>query len=91
MQIELATAIQRKMWFLDKTRAEITSIFVVRESKSGNTIETDYGAILRVNSKRHAIFYHQEMAQIARKLLLKEHDAEYEELLKRNKLRRVQR
>lgn len=89
MRIELANQANREMWFFDKKSAEIWPIFVTKESSSGNTVETEHGQILRTGTKRYAIFNSHEMAQIARKTQLQQFDAEYDELLKRNKLRRI--
>lgn len=85
----LANKINREMYIFDKKHKTVEPIFIARESVSGNTVQTEYGKLLRVNTRRHSIFYSEEMAHIARKTLLEQFDTEYEELLKKNKLRRT--
>ena len=89
MQIELAQIEPREMWFFDKKLEAIWPVTVVAESKSGNTVETIYGERLRTSTKKHAIFFSWDYARIAQKMARNEIDAEYDELLAKNKLRRM--
>lgn len=88
MRLDLAQNVSREMWFFDKKTAQIWPIIAVAESKSGDTIDTDYGARLRTGTKTHAIFNSWDFARIAQKQEKNELDAEYDEILARNKLRR---
>ena len=89
MRIELAQTERREMWFFDKKLEAFWPIVCVAESKSGNTIETDCGQRLRTSTKSHAIFFSWDFARIAQKMAKNELDAEYDEILARNKLRRA--
>lgn len=89
MQIELAQIEPREMWFFDKKLEAIWPVVVVAESKSGNTVKTNHGEMLRTSTKKHAIFFSWDYARIAQKMAKNELDAEYDEILSRNKLRRV--
>ena len=89
MRIELANKVSREMYFFERKTAQIWPVAVVAESKSGDTVDTAYGERLRTNTKTHAVFHGWDYARIAQKLERNELDAEYDEILARNKLRRV--
>lgn len=89
MRLELAVKNRREMWFFDKKSNAIWPVVSVAESNSGDTIDTDYGARIRTCAKNHAIFNSYDFARIAQKLGKNELDAEYDELLQKNNLRRV--
>jgi hypothetical protein len=88
MRIELTNKCSREMWYFDRELNSIWPVFVVAESKSGDTVDTNNGQRLRTSTKTHAIFYTWDYARIAQKLNGNELDSEYDELLRRNKLRR---
>ena len=68
----------------------ITSIFVHKESVSGDTIETDLGRRYRTDSKSHKVFSNYKIALIGRMQLLGQtHDEEYEYLLNQVGLRKT--
>ena len=90
MNIALALQEHREMWFFDKKSVAIWPIYIVAESKSGDTVETEDGRRIRTAAKSHAVFNTWDFARIAQKIERKEFDVEYEELLARNKLRRTQ-
>lgn len=89
MRLELAIKSVREMWFFCRKSAEIWPVIAVAESQSGNTIDTMHGQRLRTNTKTHAVFNNYDFARIAQKDSKNEIDAEYDDLLARNKLRRI--
>jgi hypothetical protein len=89
MKIELQEQSEREMWFYDRNKNEIWPIHIIAESRSGKTVDTNYGERLRTSTKKHAVFYSWDFARIAQKMELNELDSEYDEILARNNLRRV--
>lgn len=88
MRLELANKVDREMWFFDKKTAQIWPVSVIAESKSGDTVDTNYGQRLRTSAKHHAVFNNWDFARIAQKMEKNEVDAEYDEILARNNLKR---
>lgn len=89
MRIELSEIANREMWFFDKKTASIWPVYAIRESRSGNTIQTSDHQIIRTCAKNHAVFNSYDFARIAQKQAKNEFDAEYDEILKKHKLRRM--
>lgn len=87
MRLELANKSVREMWYFDKKQCAIWPLMIAYESRSGDTVDTVYGERLRTCTKSHAIFNSWDFARIAQKVERNELDAEYDELLKKNKLR----
>jgi len=85
MKLKLAEIEPREMWFFDKKLEEIWPVIAVAESRSGSTIETNYGERLRTSTRKHAIFFDFDCARIAQKMAKNEIDSEYHELLARKK------
>jgi hypothetical protein len=88
MRLKLANECNREMYYFKKSTLEIWPVFAVAESRSGDTIDTNYGERLRTSSKNHAIFNSYDFALLARKEAKNEFDDEHAEILKRLKLRK---
>ena len=89
MHIELADEVNAEMYLLDCKTGCITPIDVVRESKSGNTVETSFGRRYKTDSKSYKVFYSYDFALIGSKQVQGRLDEEYDYLLKRNGLKRM--
>jgi len=62
--IELSVRSNRRMWILDRENLTIDFIDIVRESKSGNTVQADYGLVMRTHTKRYSIFNDKRVADM---------------------------
>lgn len=91
MKIQLAIECDREMFFFDRKTAEIYPVKSVRESISGDTIETIDGQIIRTCSKNHAVFNIYSFARLAQKEARNQFDAEYDQILKEQKLIRIRK
>ena len=89
MRIELSEEVNREMYLFSLETNSITPVYILRESKSGETVEDYYGRRYRTNAKKHKVFNSYDFALLARKQNLKEIDEEYDAICKRLKLRRV--
>lgn len=89
MKLELTEQAQREMWYYDRKLNEFWPITTIAESRSGKTVDTSYGQRIRTSTQTHAVFYSWDFARIAQKLAINELDDEYDEILARNKLRRI--
>ena len=78
------------MYLVCMKRGFITPLDVVRESQSGDTVETASGKRYRTDTKQHKIFYDYDFARIASKQALGQLDDEYDRLLAQKGLRRIQ-
>jgi len=83
MKIELKNECNREMWFYDRKTCSIWPVFAVRESRSGDTIQTGDGKIIRTCANNHAVFNNYDYARIAQKYDRKEFDYEFELLEKK--------
>lgn len=64
MSNSLSVVCNRVMYVLDRKEKAIGIINVVKESKSGNTVQADYGLVIRTNTKRYSIFHDKKIAQL---------------------------
>ena len=64
--IHLANTVNEEKYFLNTKDGTISTIFVVSESVSGKTIETESGVRIRTDTKRHKVFNNYEIALIGR-------------------------
>ena len=87
MNIELTEEVNVEMYMVECRTGEITPIDVVRQSDSGDTVETASGKRLRTNCQSHKIFYDYGYALIESKQAVGKIDAEYHFLLKQQELR----
>lgn len=62
MRNELANKVNREMFLLDRKSLTIAALNVVAESKSGETVETDFGVKFRTHTKAHSIFFSKNIA-----------------------------
>lgn len=80
--------LNRAMFIADLRSFDIVEIFATHESNTSNSILTDYGKVMRVNTKNHKIFYEIDFAKLAIKQAKNEFDAEYDAICTRLKLRK---
>jgi len=83
MKIELKNECNREMWFYDRKTRQIWPVWADRESRSGDTIQTPDGSIIRTNAKHHAVFNNHDYARIAQKADRCEFDDEFAGLEKK--------
>jgi len=89
MGIELSNEVNEERYMVCCKTGAITPIDVVRESESGETVETAYGRRLRSDCKSHKIFFDMVFAKIcSMKVTGDTDDEEFDYLLKRAGLRR---
>lgn len=59
---ELSVRCNKRMWILDRENLCIDFIDIVKESKSGNTVQADYGLIMRAHTKKYSLFHDKNIA-----------------------------
>ncbi len=78
------------MYFVCLKTNSIFDIYCTHESKSGNTVLTDDGRILRTDTKHQKIFHNFDFARLAVKQNQGQtDDAEYAEIIKKLNLRKA--
>ena len=80
--IELSEEVNKEMFVVDFKTRNIYQIFVARESKSGDTIETDHGQRMKTATKNRAVFHTFEWAMLGLKVKHNEIDDEAHRLAK---------
>ena len=79
---ELSVPLNRDMYFVNLKNNEIHRLFAVSESLSGESILTDCGQLLRVQTKHQRIFHSLDWAILCVKLNTETYDDEFFKLQK---------
>ena len=84
--------LNKTMYLVSMKTNEIHAIFCTHESKTSESVLTDYGKVLRTNTKHQKIFYQYDFALLQVKESTGEtDDEEYNQILKRLKLKKTEK
>jgi hypothetical protein len=88
----LSEELNQVVFLVNLKTNDIHEVFCTHESRSGNTVLTEYGQLLRTDTKHQKVFYQYDFARLVVKQNKGEtSDTEYDEILKRLELRKITR